>query len=289
MATRSRRSRGRGTAAAFGFVLLFGGLIAGGVMFVIASRLHDQAIEDFARAGVGCRTTLEFDGTGTFYVFKETAGRLDVADGNCVPVGEPDQAFGVEQRGGPAEVAFTADDSIEYDADGFVGRSVSSFVVDEPGIYEISVHGPDAGEVAAIGRDPASGVDRTRLGAVALAAAGVVLGGLLLGMAGRRSKRAATPSIPDGPGWGPVRDSSERAWPPAPPAIAQRPVNPQQPDQPASVTPPAPPLPARTPAGNGVSPWAPPTVDSSPVDAAPPTAEPPTRRVPLPEPKLPDR
>ncbi len=282
MATRPRRSRGRGTAAAFGFVLLFGGLIAGGVMFVIASRLHDQAVEDFARAGVGCRTTLDFDGTGTFYVFKESAGSLDVPDGDCVPVGEPDQAFGVEQRSGPAEVAFTADDSIEYDAGGFVGRSVSSFVVDEPGIYEISVHGPDAGEVAAIGRDPASGVDRTRLGAVALAAAGVVLGGLLLGLAGRRSKRAATPSIPDGPGWGPVRDSSDRAWPPAPPIVTQRPVNPQQPDQPASVT----------PAGNGVSPWAPPTVDSSPVDVAPPTAAPPTAApptLPPPEPKLPDR
>jgi hypothetical protein len=169
---------------------------------------------------------------------------------------------------------------------------VSSFVVDEPGIYEISVHGPDAGEVAAIGRDPASGVDRTRLGAVALAAAGVVLGGLLLGLAGRRSKRAATPSIPDGPGWGPVRDSSDRAWPPAPPIVTQRPVNPQQPDQPASVTPSPPPLPAPTPAGNGVSPWAPPTVDSSPVDVAPPTAAPPTAAPPAPpppEPKLPDR
>ncbi|MEA3217615.1 MAG: hypothetical protein QOJ19_3771, partial [Acidimicrobiia bacterium] len=53
MAPRTRRSRGRGTAALFGFVLLFGGVIAAVVMLVIASGLRDEAIEDFARAGVG--------------------------------------------------------------------------------------------------------------------------------------------------------------------------------------------------------------------------------------------
>jgi hypothetical protein len=270
-----RRSRGRGTAAAFGLVLLLGGLAAGAVMFVYASRLHDKAIDDFARAGVGCRTTLEFDATGTFYVYEETAGGLD-SSGDCEPAGQPGQPFGVEVASGPDEVALVPDESITYDDGDHTGRSTSRFVVETEGQYEISVRGPDAGVVAAIGRDPDDGVDRTRAGAIAVAAAGVVLGGLLLVLAGRRSKRASTPSVPDGPGWGQPRDPADRAWPPAPPTVTQRPINPQQPDQPARPMPPPPPLPARTPAPPAPG-WAPPV---------PPPPPPP---IPAPEPRLPER
>jgi len=83
MATTSRdrrsstRSRGRGAAAAFGFILLFAGLIGGGVLFVLSTQRHDKAIEKFARAGVGCTTSLEFSKSGTFYVYAETAGAFD--------------------------------------------------------------------------------------------------------------------------------------------------------------------------------------------------------------------
>ena len=106
-----------------------------------------------------------------------------------------------------------------------------------------------------------------------VAAAGVLLGGLLLALAGRRSRRAATPSIPDGPGWGhrPV-EGAQPAWPPSPPRIPQVPVNPHQPDTPAEVAAPPPPLPARAPSGGTIarSPWAPPTPGAEPVDTAPP-------------------
>ena len=70
--TSTTRSRGRGTAAAFGFILLFAGLIGGGVLYVRSLMWHDDAVEAFARAGVGCTTTLQFTETGTFYVFEET-------------------------------------------------------------------------------------------------------------------------------------------------------------------------------------------------------------------------
>jgi hypothetical protein len=288
MPTRPRRSRGRGTAAAFGFLLLIGGLIAGVVMLIVASRLHDQAIEDFARAGVGCRTTLEFDATGTFYVFKETAGRFDVPAGNCEPIAQPDQAF-LARLTGPAEAVFVPDESISYDASGFTGRSVSKVVIAEPGRYELTVRGADASVVAAVGRDPSNGVDTTRTAGLAVGGAGVVLGGLLLALAGRRSKKAATPAIPDGPGWGPARDEQDRAWPPRPPTVAQRPVNPQQPDEPARVSPPPPPLPARSPGGGERPAWAPPSADLQPVDDMPPAPPRPAPSIPPPEPTLPDR
>ena len=55
---------------------------------------------------------------------------------------------------------------------------------------------------AAVGRDPSDNVDEMRRGAIIVAAIGIVLGGLLLALAGWRSKRASTPSIPEGPGWG---------------------------------------------------------------------------------------
>jgi hypothetical protein len=288
MPPRPKRSRGRGTAAAFGFLLLIGGLIAGAVMLVVASRLEQQAVEDFARAGVGCRTTLEFDATGTFYVYQETAGRFEVPDGNCEPVGQPDQAFGAEITG-PAEAAFVPDESISYDASGFAGRSVSKVVIAEPGRYELTVRGADASVVAAVGRDPSSGVDTTRTAGFAVGAAGVVLGGLLLALAGRRSKKAAASGVPEGPGWGPARNEQDRAWPPKPPSVAQRPVNPQQPDEPARVSPPPPPLPARSPGGGERPAWAPPSADAPPVDEVPPAPRRPAPPIPPPEPTLPDR
>lgn len=282
----ARRSRGRGTAAAFGLLLLLGGLVAAGVMYALSSGRHDDAVEDFARAGVGCTTTLDFSETGTFYVYQETVSDFTVPDGDCTPIAEPGRSFDA-QITGPTEVTLLGDDSISYDSGRFVGTSVARFVIDETGLYEISVHGPEAATVAAVGRDPSKQVDEMRRGALAVGIAGVVLGGLLLALAGRRSRKASTPTIPDGPGWGQPRDPADRAWPPSPPTVPQRPVNPHQPDEPARPVPPPPPLPSRTP-NPPTSPWAPPTVNTPPADSTPPEP-PPQVRVPPPDPTLPDR
>ena len=67
--------------------------------------------------------------------------------------------------------------------------------------YELQVRGDSTDTWAAVGRDPSDNVDKMRRGAIIVAAIGVVLGGLLLALAGWRSKRASTPSIPEGPGW----------------------------------------------------------------------------------------
>jgi len=270
-------------------VLLFTGLIVGGVMFVSSRQRHDKTVEAFARAGVGCTTTLKFSETGEFFVFEETGTPIEVLDEvGCQPLATPGQPFGFEISG-PADVPVRADSSITYEIDELTGASVATFEIETDGLYKIAVVGSDVSTVAAVGRDPSSGVSQLRRGAIVVAAAGLLLGGLLLGLAGTRSKRAATPSIPDGPGWGDRPKPEDAAWPPLPPRVPQVPVNPQQPDVPAAVAAPPPPLPARAPgsAAPSRSPWAPPLPGDSPVDTSPPGRVPDVKAPELP-PVLPD-
>jgi hypothetical protein len=272
-------------AGALGFLLLAAGLIGGGTLYVLSEQRHDKAVEQFARAAVGCTTTLEFNEIGTFYVYEETGGRLDPAPG-CTPAATA-EAFKFEVSG-PAGVAPRSDDSITYDTDAALGRSVARFVIATPGRYEMEVRGDDPSVVAAIGRDPSDGVSEMRRGALVVALGGVGLGALLLVVAGMRSRKAATITTPVGPGWG-SPPGGQHTWPPAPPRVPQVPVNPHQPDRPAEVTPPPPPLPARTTPGSTLptrSPWAPPSVDAR-VDAADPV-EPERPVTPMPRPVLPD-
>jgi hypothetical protein len=270
-------------------VLLFAGLIGGGVLFVLSTQRHDKAVEGFARAAIGCTTTLEFSETGQFYVYEETGGAAEAPDSEgCQPQAAAGQPFDFELTG-PAPVSPLPDTSISYDTGEFSGVSVATFEIEASGLYEIAVVGSDVTTVAAVGRDPSSGVSEMKRGAIVVTAAGVLLGGLLLGLAGRRSKRASTPSIPDGPGWGDRPNPEDKAWPPAPPRVPQVPVNPQQPDVPASVASPPPPLPARAPgsAAPSRSPWAPPPPGDSPVDTSPPEPMPDVKAPELP-PVLPD-
>ncbi len=279
------KSKGRGTAAAFGLLLVFAGVVGAIVLYLLSERRPDQAVDEFARAPVGCTTTLEFTESGTVYVYEEIADEVTPPEGGCVPTASPGSPFGFEITGGGGAVVPRRDDSIDYDSGDRVGRSVARFDIDRPGDYEIEVRGDDPAVVAAIGRDPDDGVDDLRSGAIAVGIAGVLLGLLLLTLAGWRSKRAATYSPPEGPGWGPRAVSTGDSWPPEPPKVPQIPVNPHLPPAPASAESPAP-LPARRPQPAGVPPWAPPT----PGDAV--TDGPDVPRHPLlppePEPHLPD-
>lgn len=284
----SIKSRGRGTAALFGMLLVVAGLIGGALLYVLSVRRPGQAVDHFARAPVGCTTTLEFTETGTFYVYAEDAAQVTPPAGDCEPTGEPGRAFGFELTGSGGAVVPKSDESVEYDSGGRTGRSIARFDIDTAGSFEIAVVGDDPAVVAAVGRDPQDGVDELRRGALIVAIAGVLLGALLLAVAGRRSSRAATFAPPVGPGWDlhpPSETPSE--WPPAPPHIAQVPVNPHRPNEPASPTPPPPPLPARRPPTSTPPSWGPPPAD----EASSAVSEPPLRPTPPPElkPMLPDR
>ena len=229
---------GRGVIAAIGLLVLFAGLVGGGVLWVLADREPESAAESFARAVTGCTTTLTFGEPGEFYVYEELSGIVAPVDG-CQPSTLPDRpfTFTVTTTSGD-EVPRVADDSVSYDLDVGSATSVARITIPEAGEYRISVLGSDPAIVAAIGGDPDDGVDRLRQGAIAAVVAGVVLGGFLLWLSGRRSKKAATFAGLADPGWGVTeRDHARRAearqdaWPPASPSVRQVPVNPMAPDE----------------------------------------------------------
>ncbi len=277
------KSKGRGTAAAFGLLLLFAGLVGGGVLYFLSVRHPGQAIDSFARAPVGCTTTLDFTETGRFYVYEEVDTVVVPPEGGCVPLANPLRSFGFELTGPDGEVVPRRDDSISYDHDGQQGQSVARIEIEQTGQYEIAVVGDDELTVAAVGRAPDDGVDDLRNRAIAVGLAGVVLGLLLLTLAGRRSRKAAEYATPDGPGWGPSPSAAGPAWPPEAPRLDQVPVNPHDPEAPAVA---APPLPERT-KSEASSPWAPPSTDDAADDDAPPSPPPPPPAAPPPPPPPP--
>ena len=269
---------GRGVIAAIGLVVLFAGLVGGGVLWVLAEREPESAAESFARAVTGCTTTLTFGEPGEFYVFEELSGIVAPVDG-CQPstlAGRP-FTFTVTTTTG-VEVPRVADDSVSYDLDVGSGTSVARITIPDPGEYRISVIGSDPAVVAAIGGDPDDGVQQLRQGAIAAVAAGLVLGGFLLWLSARRSRKAASFAGLADPGWGVTeRDHARRAeaqregaWPPVSPDVRQVPINPMAPDD-----------------RRVAEPWSAPGPDAAPAPivappiVAPPIAEPPVAESPL--------
>lgn len=223
-------SRGRGMAAAFGLLCLFVGLVGGAVLYIVALRRPAQTVDGFARAPVGCLTTLEFVETGTYYVFEEVGADVEAVGNGCVPTIDPTARFGVEFTGEVQPTVGASDgDVVSYDVDGFDGRSVQRIEIVVPGQYTIEVVGDDPTVVAAIGRDPDTGVADLRRAALILAAVGLLLGLVLLTVSGRRSKRAAAVSTPSGPGWGPTERAVGEPTTGGGPLSGQIPVNPHAP------------------------------------------------------------
>jgi hypothetical protein len=215
------KSKGRGAAATFGLLLVLVGVAGAVALWVMADRRPDQAVEGFARGPVGCTTTLEFGDTGTFYVFRETVADDSDVLAECDPVPTPGVDFGVELLSDGEALPTQDDSSISYDTSTAIGESVARIEIDMAGRYDLVVEGDDPSVVAAVGRDPELGVAELRRGAIVVGVVGVVLGALMLLLAGRRSKRAATFTVPDGPGWGPqpAGDGAPAAWPPEPPRV----------------------------------------------------------------------
>jgi hypothetical protein len=290
-----KAGHGRGAIAAIGLILLFAGVVGGAVLWVLADREPNKAAESFARAAPGCTTTLTFGEPGEFFVYEELSGVAQAVEG-CQPSTLPGRAFTftVTTANG-TEVPRVEDTSMSYDLDVGAATSVARITIEQAGDYRINVLGDDPAIVAAVGGDPEADVEQLRRGAIAAAAGGVVLGLLLLWLAGRRSKRAATFAGPLDPGWGVTeRDHARRAaaavddgttWPPA---TTQVPVNPHAPDErrvaqierPASassetVAPALPGDPPQAAAEPGAAPVLPPPGDAASGDRdAPPTPRP---------------
>ena len=279
------RSTGRGTAALFGLLVVLAGLVGAAVLFVMSQRRPEQAVDEFARAPVGCTTTLEFTDTGTFYVFEERSDAPAPRLGECDPVADPQATFGFELRDASGEVDRLADLGLSYEFGPRSGRSVASFEVAEAGRYEIAVVGSELTVVAAIGRDPDESVSDLRRAAIAVGALGLVVGGVLLVLSGRRSRRAGAPDDPPtvGASWQRPDDLEMPTSPPvahvppsgpplAPPGSTPEPFAPSGPGSTPATPDPIDPLRVDPvpvdPAPIDPGPWAPPSV--SPNDERPP-------------------
>src|SRR5690606_26166445 len=119
------RSRGRGVAATFGLLLVLVGIAGVVVLWVMAERRPEQAVEGFARGPVGCTTTLEFGDVGTFYLYEELVGTTSDAFAECAPSATPGSEFSVELLDDGRPIPTRADRSITYDTDAATGTSVA--------------------------------------------------------------------------------------------------------------------------------------------------------------------
>ena len=249
-----RRHRGQ---IGFGVILLIGGLVAGGVLFALSATAKNETLKKFARAPVGCTTTLQFEKKAVFTIYVETKGAsLDVG-GDCAGNGNSydrgDAAAPTVRLslvdGQDASVPMTPSSKYSYTTPDFRGASVEQVDIQAPGVYRLTVESKDDNFAIAIGGDPAVDSRRMRLIGAGCAAAGLLVGMtlLLLGL-----RRRATPDAEVE--WSPTAVASSPSFsvPPNAPVISSVPISP------TSMPPPPPP-----PSPHGFQPPPPPNMPSN--------------------------
>jgi hypothetical protein len=154
--------------------------VVGMTLALIGVQRDQELIADLVRTPTGCVSTVDISATGRYYVYVETKGTINEI-GPCnndarnfefdIP---PEVTVTLTDAGGDA-VDLRPDDSVEYDAPDFMGESVATFVISEPGTFTVAVQSPQADAVVAIGRN-ASMMD----GALLVSGASLVLIALAL-------------------------------------------------------------------------------------------------------------
>ncbi len=221
-----------------GLAAVVGGVVGAALLYLMSGSADDEAAKKLARAPVGCTTTLQFDRTGTFLFFVETKGSVGDVGGDC-PVTDdsydstgsnPDVTLTLVDRD---DSDVTIDDStgVSYDAAGFVGSSIQSVQIDEPGTYRLTVDSPDDEFVISVGTDPNEAADSMKTLAMVVLGVGVVLGAGLLLLGKRRRGAAPAPAVPAA--WQP-----QPTWQPQA-EVQPQPATPMWPPQAPQPTPPA--------------------------------------------------
>ncbi|MEZ5247819.1 MAG: hypothetical protein R2713_00955 [Ilumatobacteraceae bacterium] len=198
------------------------------------------------------------DEAGTYTIFVETEGEIGELRGDC-PNADTDYSFDddelpdvdVELRDeDDDEVDLDDDESKDYDAGGFVGRSIATVEIEEAGDYELTATSDEDEIAIAVGRDPKGDSGSLKTMGIVAIVGGLVVGGLLLVLGLRRSSPPgpATPAAPGTPG-APGAPYSGPAYAPPAASIPSPPSPPVQPPTtyPAPPTMPSPPTPGPTP------------------------------------------
>jgi len=124
-------------------------------------------IADLVRSPSGCESTVNISVPGRYYIYVETKGTIgDIGPCNSeLRAYEFDRAPQVAVTLGTSSgeaVDLRPNDSIEYDAPDFAGRSIVTFMISEPGNFVVNMQSADTDAVIAIGRN-ASMMDGTLL------------------------------------------------------------------------------------------------------------------------------
>ncbi len=182
-----------------GVILLIVGVGVGVVLFLSSSSHYDDAVKGLQRAPIGCDTEFKFTGTGTFYFYAETKGKIGELRGDCENINSSyDHASSTVPSvdltlvdGNGDDVKLSRSTSASYDTAGFKGQAIRSLQLDAPGDYTLSVSSDATDFAIAVGRDPKSDADSSRNIAIAVLAAGVVLGALFIILGLRRKPAPA--------------------------------------------------------------------------------------------------
>jgi hypothetical protein len=152
----------------------------GMTLALIGVQRDQQLIHDLVRTPSGCVSTIDISATGRYYIYVETKGTISDL-GPCNNDAR-DYAFDTApevtaslRTSDGSDVDLRSDDSIEYDAPDFVGQSVSTFVISEPGTFTLVMQSNESNAVIAVGRN-ASMLD----GAILISGASLILVALAL-------------------------------------------------------------------------------------------------------------
>ena len=235
--------RGRGALFA-GLALVIVGLGAGAALFALSGSTEESTVKKFARAPVGCTTTLQFDKRTTFTLYVETKGSVSDVGGDCASNGSsydrgdddlPDVSLSLVD-GDDQEVDLTPASAPSYSAGAFKGQALQEVKIDNTGTYRLTVTSDDTDFAIAIGGAPDADSSMMKSAGIGAAVAGVVLGGLLI-LLGRRKKGGPVAPAAAGNTWQPQQPTMPGYQPP-PSYAPQQPGN-QQPtyQQPAAPQP----------------------------------------------------
>lgn len=275
-------SPSRRRAIVLGVVIVVVGVIAVIAFWVAGSARKSNAIENYARAPVGCDTTLDFAEAGTYLLFVEGTGRVGQVRGDC------DAAETYDSDVGPDDVTVTVVDpdgnvvdlrdppTISYSSGDYAGQSAFEIDIEDATDHVIRVESEAAGDfVVAVGRDPDDGVALLRTIGLLLALAGTVTGLVVVLAVGRGGSSPGSTTVGASP-WAAPPPTQPLYRPPAigsPPGPAAMPgalppspggFAPPSPGPPSTSAPPTGQTPPSAPAASPAPEWGGPTDDSAP-------------------------